>query len=253
MLWVHGSEGTDSQRGAVQLKAQLHQALAHSCGVDVLKRLSLKPLPGRKRRSNLTIPQYNRLLTDPKFYTDVCAAEHVLVLQTDAAIMPHAPYGLAYFWQVMQSHDYLGAVFPQWNDLPWSLTVGNGGASWRRTSALVKARRTGGLGKFQPKKHYNEDVYWSYYGRQHGVRVGSTMDARRFAVDEALGPNAQTPLTQPWLVHKVWRHRVDESTFGGGHTPGDACRLLRHVTPLVQRLMRRQSLAPQHEGLSVSQ
>lgn len=99
---------------------------------------------------NLTIPEYNALMTSKRLWEQVVSAEHILIFQTDAwlcdACNEHSirPF---LFW------DWVGAP---WKDAPTgtALHVGNGGLSLRRRSAMLRRIEEEAWGGREPEDYY---------------------------------------------------------------------------------------------------
>jgi hypothetical protein len=126
---------------------------------------------------NLTIADYNRLLTSVDRFWDKIPAENVLIFQTDTFIRNDKidPF-LAY--------DYVGAPW-HWHPMK---RCGNGGLSFRKKSASIKVIKS---------CHYNginEDVYFSY-----NMNVAPTEVGYDFSIETLYSPN-------PFGFHNAWGH-----------------------------------------------
>jgi hypothetical protein len=91
---------------------------------------------------NLTISEYNNLLTSKEFYNNI-PTETFLIFQTDSIICSENVELLDDF----MGYDYVGA--------PWKDAVGNGGLSLRKKSKMLEIISN------CKKKDENEDVYFA--------------------------------------------------------------------------------------------
>ena len=129
---------------------------------------------------NLKIPDYNNLLTSKDFWNSI-DGENILIYQTDTVICGDPGDKLKPFLK----YDYVGA--------PWANTSisngkgGNGGLSFRKKSAALKALRD--------KKYdrQNEDVYFS----KSDLNFPSREEAKKFSAETMYSEN-------PFGVHKPW-------------------------------------------------
>lgn len=130
--------------------------------------------------SNLSIRDYNMLLTAPEFWERI-PAEHILIFQTDTYIRKNNV-------DEFINYDYVGA--------PWSwMDRGrNGGLSLRRKSATLRALS---------EKQYNglnEDVFFSL---DCGLNVAPQDVCRRFSVESVLSGDT-FGFHKPWVFgHNV--------------------------------------------------
>jgi len=83
--------------------------------------------------ANLSIPQYNILMTRPSFYQEFAEYDYMLVFQTDSLLMCYSPYSIEDFL----GYDYVGAP---WKHFPENCG-GNGGLSLRRIKAMITVLR----------------------------------------------------------------------------------------------------------------
>ena len=99
---------------------------------------------------NLSIEEYNRLLTSVHFYESFGQFEYVLIFQSDSMLLQRSPYSIGDFigW------DYVGAP---WSDKPTS-PGGNGGLSLRRVQSMINVCRRF---PFPRGRGLNEDVYFA--------------------------------------------------------------------------------------------
>jgi hypothetical protein len=93
---------------------------------------------------NLSMVQYNCLMTMPEFY-EMLPAKHILVFQCDSCIFEKSKVKLEDFYK----YDYVGAPFITGG-------VGNGGLSLRRREKMIKITKEY---DFLPR-YKNEDLYF---------------------------------------------------------------------------------------------
>ena len=135
-------------------------------------------------RSNLTFPQYNRMLTSADFYRQF-NSEYILLFQTDSMLFAHSGFRIEDFlgW------DYIGA--------PWSWNTrtrgGNGGLSLRRVATMI---RICSEDPYPRQTNLNEDLYFS---RQQSLTFPSRDICSRFSVESV-------PYHSPFGCHKPWKH-----------------------------------------------
>lgn len=129
---------------------------------------------------NITVREYEYLLTRARFYDLLFESEFLLIFQTDSLILKPIPQ--KYF---SEGVDYVGA--------PWVSNghVGNGGFSLRRRRAMMRICETGPRWEADAM---NEDLYFS--ARCIG-RVPPFKEAAAFAVETAFHPD-------PCALHKVY-------------------------------------------------
>ena len=140
-------------------------------GKMILKNLGVK---------NLKTPDYNNLLTSKDFWSSI-DGENILIYQTDTVICGDPGDKLKPFLK----YDYVGA--PWVNGNYSNGKGGNGGLSFRKKSAMLKALRD---------KKYNgpaEDVYFS----NSDLNFPSREEAAKFSAEQMYSKN-------PFGVHKVW-------------------------------------------------
>lgn len=116
-------------------------------------------------KDNLSIPDYNRLLTSMWFY-DQIGSETFVIFQTDSCLLKH---GLDDY----TSYDYIGA--------PWlhrGGEVGNGGFSLRKKEFCKKICQT-----FERPSDMNEDVFFAVYGKEMGANIPPTHVAQKFSCE----------------------------------------------------------------------
>lgn len=110
--------------------------------------------------ANLSIEEYNRLLTSIDRFWNVLPsnAETVLVFQTDSLL--RRPFRLDVFPSGVH---YLGAPWPP-GCRPMGLEYGNGGISLRSKRAMIRVLEDHPR---EPDKGLPEDVHFSYWVRQY--------------------------------------------------------------------------------------
>jgi len=175
--WFHGTK-TDTNK---VLEGKVLKVLR--------ERIELHPLPNE----NLSLADYNRLLTSQAFWLSI-PAEHILIFQTDSGFIFRSPHALEEFME----YDYVGAPWSQTSKRKWAGCVGNGGFSLRRRSAMLRVIQRV---PYNPK--YAEDVYFAYWGKEF-MRVAPVAIAQRFSVE----CKSKTPYAYPTGFHKCWRDGV---------------------------------------------
>jgi hypothetical protein len=113
ILVLHGKQNEEFVNNIIQQFPQEHR-----------DRIKTTTLPV----DNLTIPEYNTLLTSKEFY-DRIPTEIFLIFQTDSMICKNSNIKIDDFFE----YDYVGAPFAHLNGM-----VGNGGFSLRRKSKMVE-------------------------------------------------------------------------------------------------------------------
>ncbi len=133
--------------------------------------------------TNLTIHDYNHLLTDPSFYNHFADYDYVLIFQTDSLMFPFAPKPITEFLGT----DWIGAC---WRHHP-KHKGGNGGFSLRNVKRMQEL-----LTKhpYPPKCQIPEDLYIC---NLPGIRLPERSVSMQFSVESIFYP---TPLA----VHKPW-------------------------------------------------
>lgn len=135
---------------------------------------------------NLTIDDYNHLLTQADFWWDI-PTEFALVFQTDTLLSRPID---AHFFQ----YDYVGAPWPehiQQHDTQ-GRAVGNGGLSLRRCSTMAAIAQEDG------PVTAHEDIF--YATRLDPCRVPSYEEAKAFAVEYVYHPSP-CGFHQPYFFH----------------------------------------------------
>lgn len=118
-----------------------------------------------------SIAMYNTLMTTPAFYESL--REEILIFQPDCCFEAISLHRMDEF----RKYDYIGApwpkgMFPEWH---WTGQVGNGGFSFRRRSAMLRALQT-----IPYRGETNEDVYFAWTCREI-IRIAPYDVGCRFA------------------------------------------------------------------------
>ena len=140
-------------------------------------RISLRKL----NVANLTIPDYNRLMTSAAFYESL-PTETILIFQSDTLIFPKHKDLLYKFLE----YDYVGAPWP--GKRPAHL--GNGGLSLRSKTKMLEI-----IAK-NPYRGQPEDVYFSM-PRDVTLYTPSYEEAMQFSVENVFSP-VSFGGHQPW-------------------------------------------------------
>jgi|TARA_Y100000389_G_C17464316_1_gene524222 hypothetical protein len=132
---------------------------------------------------NLTIEEYNILLTTPSFYDNI-KTETFLIFQTDSMICEDYKDNINEFLE----YDYVGAPNKEW--------VGNGGLSLRKKSKMLDI-----IKNFKRKDGQYEDQYFTE--KEHNLKIPDITTANKFSnegiySDESFG------------VHKPWWYLNEE-------------------------------------------
>jgi hypothetical protein len=132
-------------------------------------------------KANLTIQDYNYLLTNKKFY-EVITTDLLLIFQTDSLILNK---DIIYDFL---KYDYVGA--------PWfnEKTVGNGGLSLRNKNKMIEIINKKGICE------QNEDFYFSF-PRNYDININKPTfeEGKRFSVEQCYHEKS-------FGIHKVWRN-----------------------------------------------
>ncbi len=130
---------------------------------------------------NLTITDYNYLLTNKKFY-EVIQTDLVLIFQTDTLIL-----NKDIIYDFLE-YDYVGA--------PWrnERTVGNGGLSLRNKNKMIEIIKKRGT------CIQNEDFYFSF-PQKYNVNINKPSFEKgiTFSVEQCY-------YEKPFGIHKAWIH-----------------------------------------------
>jgi hypothetical protein len=130
-------------------------------------------------KENLTIKDYNYLLTNKKFY-EVISTDLVLIFQTDSLIL-----NKEIIYDFLK-YDYVGA--------PWrnEKTVGNGGLSLRNRHKMIEIIDKKGVCK------ENEDFYFSF-PKNYNIKINKPdfEEGKRFSLEQCYHEKS-------FGIHKVW-------------------------------------------------
>lgn len=134
-------------------------------------------------KDNLSIREYNSLLTSKNFY-NLIPTEIFLIFQTDSMILEKNKYKINDFLK----YDYVGA--------PWiNGKVGNGGLSLRRKSIMLDI-----LNKKLYNHSQNEDYYFSLSFK---INKPDYNKAKEFSIETCYYDN-------PFGIHKIWKYLNQE-------------------------------------------
>lgn len=129
---------------------------------------------------NLSIVEYNKLLTYKHFY-NLIPTETFLIFQTDSMILQENKHLIYDFI----NYDYVGA--------PWvSGKVGNGGLSLRKKSKMLEI-----LNLIQYNRNDNEDYYFSVRSNNLNIRIPSYENAKLFSIETQYNDIS-------FGIHRVW-------------------------------------------------
>jgi hypothetical protein len=131
---------------------------------------------------NLTIEEYNVLLTSPSFWSSI-HAEDILIFQTDSYIRR---WGIESFLH----HEFcmIGAPWPGVGDQPH---VGNGGFSFRKKSAMLQ------LISSPRRPRLAEDVFFYETANKYKMKMPTKNVSRMFSTEALYQPDS-------YAVHKSW-------------------------------------------------
>ena len=135
-------------------------------------------------KPNLTIEDYNVLLTSAWFYEQI-KSEHFLIFQTDSCLLKEGVDEFVHY-------DYIGAPWPHLNN-----KVGNGGFSLRSKEFCLRTCNT-----VKRKPNENEDVYFSTNGLKTNANLANYEVACKFSCEQI------TTKTLPLGVHKNIHHII---------------------------------------------
>uniref|UniRef100_A0A6C0FF70 DUF5672 domain-containing protein n=1 Tax=viral metagenome TaxID=1070528 RepID=A0A6C0FF70_9ZZZZ len=152
-------------------------------GKMILKNLGVK---------NLKILDYNNLLTSKDFWNSI-DGENILIYQTDTVICGDPGDKLKPFLK----YDYVGA--PWVNGKHSNGKGGNGGLSFRKKSAMLKALRDK---KYNGLADIAEDIYFS----NSDLNFPSQEEAKKFSAETMYSKS-------PFGVHKPWGQYKNEIPY----------------------------------------
>jgi hypothetical protein len=145
----------------------------------------------RLRQNNLTIRQYNMLLTSLDFWKKI-NGENILIFQTDSCLCRHVN---TFDFTPYLSYGFIGAPCRLEYPVPWQ----NGGISIRKKSLTLKAIKTNN----NVSVGFNEDKYFSLVKRKY-MNPAPFELALQFSVEQFYYDN-------PLVIHKTWRYISPEN------------------------------------------
>jgi hypothetical protein len=140
--------------------------------------------------NNLTVREYSDLLLTKNFWNQI-NYERILLFQTDSCICNYSDLIL----KDCQKYGFVGAPTRKYREYPYQ----NGGFSFRRNSAMIKALNT----IKKDEKYFPEDRFFSLdKGR---VVLSAHWDlANRFSVENYYNE-------KPFGQHKCWKYQSEEN------------------------------------------
>ncbi len=135
---------------------------------------------------NLSIEDYNDLLTSHKFYQRI-PTETFLIFQTDSIICEECSDYINEFLE----YDYVGAPNKEW--------VGNGGLSLRKKSKMIEV-----LNKNKRMPGENEDIFFTK--KENNLYIPDLKTANRFSNEGNYSPNS-------FGVHKPWWYFNEDELY----------------------------------------
>jgi hypothetical protein len=139
------------------------------------------------RQTNLTIPQYNILLTSTNFWNNI-HGENILIFQTDSCLCRHIN---TFDFSKYLNYGFIGAPCMLEYPIPWQ----NGGISIRKKSLTLKAIKDGPI-------KFNEDKFYSVSKRR--IMNPAPFDlAKEFSVEKYYNK-------YPLAIHKTWKYITKE-------------------------------------------
>lgn len=130
---------------------------------------------------NLTIKQYNHLLTSEDFYKLFDNIPYILVFQTDSLFFRKLPSKY-----LENNYDYVGALFSRSHvEGKPNRVIGNGGLSLRKVETMLEISRKYGPLPLDKNNTMNEDVFFSKYCE----KFPSIEDANSFSVEHISHPS----------------------------------------------------------------
>lgn len=132
--------------------------------------------------NNLSIEEYNQLLTSEKFYSYI-PTEQFLIFQTDTLICGDCKHQIYEFMEF----DYVGAPNSEW--------VGNGGLSLRKKSKMLEI-----IHNHSRPPQENEDVFFTK--SNHNLKIPDINTANRFSNEKIYSKNS-------FGVHKPWNYLTE--------------------------------------------
>ncbi len=143
----------------------------------------------RLRQTNLTIKQYNILLTSLDFWNKI-DGENILIFQTDSCLCRHI--NTFDFTQYL-NYGFIGAPSKLEYPIPWQ----NGGISIRKKSLMIKSiKHNNGPSDMHEDKFYT-------VAKRRIVNPSSFELAKQFSVEQYYYDN-------PLAIHKAWKYLSKE-------------------------------------------
>ena len=143
---------------------------------------------------NLTIKDYNLLLTSSNFWNNI-DGEHILIFQTDSCMCSKSINKIEDFLK----YDYVGAP---WKDPNYPNNGGNGGFSLRKKSKMLEIITN------HKYNNENEDLYFSKYSNN----LPSRELLKSFAVETLLYNSTPIGIHKPWdWLNKNELNKLKES------------------------------------------
>jgi hypothetical protein len=146
-----------------------------------------KILLTKLRQTNLTIKQYNMLLTSKSFW-DKINGENILIFQTDSCLCRHIN---TFDFTPYLDYGFVGAPCKLEYPIPWQ----NGGISIRKKSLMLKSLN-------QEPNDMNEDKFFTVVKRRI-VKPASFELATKFSVEKYYND-------YPLAIHKAWKYLSKE-------------------------------------------
>ncbi len=143
----------------------------------------------RLRQTNLTIKQYNILLTSIDFWNKI-NGENVLIFQTDSCLCRHIN---TFDFTPYLDYGFIGAPSKLEYPIPWQ----NGGISIRKKSLMIKAIKHN-----NGPSDINEDKFYTVAKRRI-VNPSPFELANKFSVEQYYFDN-------PLAIHKAWKYLSKE-------------------------------------------
>lgn len=143
----------------------------------------------RLRQTNLTIKQYNILLTSIDFWNKI-DGENILIFQTDSCLCRHIN---TFDFTEYLNYGFIGAPSKLEYPIPWQ----NGGISIRKKSLMIKA-----LKYYNGPSEMNEDKFYTVANRRI-VNPSPFELANKFSVEQYYFDN-------PLAIHKAWKYLSKE-------------------------------------------
>jgi hypothetical protein len=140
---------------------------------------------------NLTIDEYNLLLTNLNFYKNI-NTEYFLIFQTDTIICENNKNNIYDF--IEKDYDYVGARFPIFYNS--NVCIGNGGLSLRKKSKMIEVLNTCEINN---RGETPEDIYFSTCLNLH---IPACEEADLFAQESRFFNNSF--MNYSFGFHKPW-------------------------------------------------